>query len=51
MMYKPTITNIPRKTSYQTTFFPYKIGSSNDAKNAPVDKHAKVTETLETLIE
>ena len=49
-MLKPMMTITPKKTSYQITFRPNKIGSRKEVKNAPVDKHANVTETLETLM-
>ena len=44
------ITMMPKKTSYQMIFLPVHIGSRKDVKNAPVDRHAKVTEILETLM-
>jgi len=50
MIYNPPTTTSPNKTSYQITFRRYKIGSKKEVKKAPVDKHAKVTETLETLM-
>lgn len=49
-MYNPPTTIKPNKTSYQTTFFPNNKGSKIDVKKAPVDKQAKVTETLETFM-
>lgn len=50
MIESPNTTINPKKISYQMTFFPKKIGSISEVKKAPVDKHAKVIETLETLM-
>ena len=50
MMYRPKIIINPKTTSYKIIFLPYKIGSSNEAKKAPVDKQASVTEIFDTLI-
>jgi hypothetical protein len=50
MIPKPTITRTPKKTSYKITFLPCNRGSNNEVKNAPVERQAKVTEILETLI-
>ena len=47
---KPPTTSNPNTISYPTIFFLLTIGSINEVKKAPVDRHAKVTETLETLI-
>lgn len=47
---KPKITSNPKKTSYQITFLLFIIGSNIEVKNAPVERHARVTEMLETLI-
>ena len=41
---------IPKTTSYHIIFLPKNRGSINDAKKAPVDKQANVTEILDTLI-
>lgn len=40
----------PKKTSYQMIFLLCKMGSKKEAKKAPVDKQANVTDTLETLM-
>ena len=50
MIYNPPTTINPNTISYQTTFLPNKSGSINDVKKAPIDRQAKVTDTLETLI-
>jgi len=50
MIPKPMMTRTPKKTSYKITFLPCNKGSNKDVKNAPVERHAKVTEILETLI-
>jgi hypothetical protein len=50
IMVSPKTTINPKKISYQTTFLLKKMGSIIEVKKAPVDKHAKVIDTLETLI-
>ena len=50
IMYNPATTINPKSTSYQMTFLPKKRGSNNEVKKAPVDKQAKVTEILDTLM-
>jgi hypothetical protein len=50
MMPKPIITRTPNNTSYKITFLPCSKGSNKEVKKAPVERHAKVTEILETLI-
>ena len=50
IMIRPTITNMPNSTSIHLIFFFCSKGSKNEVKKAPVDKHAKVTEILDTLM-
>lgn len=50
MIYRPTTTINPKKTSYQTIFFPKKMGSISEAKKAPVERQAKVIETLDSFM-
>jgi hypothetical protein len=50
MIVSPAITIKPKKISYQTIFFPKNKGSINEAKKAPVERQAKVMETLATLM-
>jgi hypothetical protein len=47
---RPTTTSKPKKISYHIIFFLKNIGSIMDAKKAPVDKQAKVMDTLDTLM-
>ena len=49
-MHNPQTTSNPKNTSYQTIFFPNNIGSKSEVKNAPVERHAKVIEILETFM-